>query len=441
MLDLYRGDAGSRGLWKGDMNTPGKSFHGWYIVASCFVISLLVGGIAGSVPWQWISTMDSVDEMQGFGRGMMAVMPPLFFMSLIVGWLVDRFGCKKPMLVGCLLSGAGVILFAGISQVWHYALLSLIVVTGGLAAMGIPMDALLLRWFRRNRGLAIALATMGASIGRESMMPAVSFMRSLDQANDDWRKPAVLIIGITVLIITIPLIRRFIKDRPAEMGLWPDGIETGEEEPVDFRGDTLHEAYRMPTFWYIAGALFFANILSAVPSTYLMAVGYHKTTLIGTGQFLAGFAFLCMPFIGVLADRKGAGWTFVAIACVFATCVGILVVMPVGWSAVMLIPLQKICAIGVGILAPIIIAERFGLYRFGIIFAVLLLIGGLGSMAGGVIIGLPVNFLIDRGFDSTMTFRVVLAVQIIFLLLSAFLIRRATLPSNTEPTVIESDQA
>ena len=294
-----------------------EHFHGWYIVAVCFVISLLFGGFIMQVPWMihfFQALFDGVETTRSdFGLAVSRTMPLLFCLPLLVGWLVDRFGCKKLILAGCVVSGAGMMLFAGVSELWHYSLSSFLVMGGAAAATSIPIDALLVRWFRKHRGLAIAIASMGSGLG----FLTVKLPISVPWEAIAGRKPALLI-GVVALVITIPLILRVIKDRPSEMGLDPDGIAPAEEEPTEPAGHTLREALRTSPFWYIAGALMLVNMLSAVPMwsliIHLRDTGSPIGSLIVTGEMLRGLPILFFPLIGLLADRRGATQTFVLLA-------------------------------------------------------------------------------------------------------------------------------
>jgi len=98
------------------MDITQKRFHGWYIVGVCFVIFFIFSGFVTTVPWHIYhkTMMEETGQSRGqISIAMMASMPTLILVSLLIGWLVDRFGSKRPMLAGCLLSGAGMMLFLG----------------------------------------------------------------------------------------------------------------------------------------------------------------------------------------------------------------------------------------------------------------------------------------------------------------------------------------
>jgi MFS family permease len=415
------------------MNNSTKPFYGWYIVAACFVISLLVSGFitANSTAFATSLMSDLEWKRSDFGRAYAMAMPPLFFLSLLIGWLVDKHGSRKLMLAGCLAAGAGTILFVGISQPWHFSLLIFLVMAGISAACGIPMDALMLRWFNRRRGLAIAVASVGTSIGMGIMGNAAPYFWQdvAGKSRDDfpWQGLA-LFVGAAALIITIPLILRFIKDRPSEMGLQPDGIESGKEMTTEPIGHTLTEAFHTRTFWLIAGGLFLSSSVS--PSIgmywlrYLTASPEHSpSALIILYQIAAVLAVPGAIALGLIADRWDARRAFVFGISVVATGIVLLVVSSNIFVAGLFVLVFGISSKSLFVLSPLIIADSHGLRRFGIIWAILGLISGFGGTAS---LGLSALFFeyypgVQEGSDPRFLFLILIPVA----LLSAFCIYKA----------------
>ena len=416
------------------MSAERKVFHGWYIVASCFLISFMLSGFVtrASVAFSWAITEETEWSRGDFSVAMAAALLPMIFVPLLVGWLVDSIGCKKPMLVGCLLSGAGMILFAGISQLWHFALLSFFIHTGVYAATGIPIKALLLNWFKQRRGVAIGIALTGASIGFGIMGLTNSFM----EESLGWRKLSVLF-GVVAMLITIPLILHLIKNRPSEMGLHADGIEAIEKIPAEPTGHTLKEAYRARTFWYIAGGLFLMNIVSMLPlwplSIHLSEQGSSTVTLNSGGGLSTGVMVFAL-LLGMLADRRGAAKTFVFVAYMTAVGIGLLTLAPPTWILAVFPLFQKISWAGLLVLTPLIIADCYGLSRFGIIYALLWLLGGMGTPMAGIVVSLIYDSMTDKGLDPVVSFRIVLVPHIILAFAAAYLIRKARPLADSEPS-------
>ena len=413
------------------MELSKKHFHGWYIVGACFVISLLVAGLVRNAPIRILNVV--MNDLNWGGETTTAVpmsMLAAVFLPLLVGWLADRRGSKQLMLIGCLLSGISLASFVIISNVWHFALLNILVMGGVAAASGIPVDLLLLRWFKRNRGLAIALASTGAGIGsglttRFIESPFIEACRegSYRLGSTDWRTPAIAVGAISVCV-TIPLILRVVKDRPSEIGLHPDGIESDGELAAEPLGHTLKEACRTRSFWLIAGGLLLARIvllpIELFGTMHLTDDALHDPDTVAMLDTVGSvLAIPAMILIGWVADRWDARRAFVL--AMFFVAVGILfftasshIVM-----AALFLLVYGMSSKCLFIVYPIIIADSHGLRRFGIISAVVGLITVIGEIAI-----VPFSLLlvkIESDSYATLLFMILIPVSI----LSAYCIYKA----------------
>ena len=82
---------------------------------------------------------------------------------------------------------------------------------GGSSTM--PYSKVVSHWFDKQRGLALALAAMGAGLGSLIMPPFAQGLIS----GLGWRG-AYLVIGATVFVITIPVVVLWLKERPEDIG-------------------------------------------------------------------------------------------------------------------------------------------------------------------------------------------------------------------------------
>src|SRR5437867_7405389 len=121
------------------------------------------------------------------------------------------------LVVGTLLAGLGLILLS----LTHSYLLFLLVFIGPLsfgfqAGFNQATLAAVNSWFRRKRGLAMAIVQTGQAIGGVVIFPLVA----LAVLNLGWRTAAVLS-GLVVFML-LPLVL-LIRRSPESMGLLPDG--------------------------------------------------------------------------------------------------------------------------------------------------------------------------------------------------------------------------
>src|SRR5438445_83607 len=89
-----------------------------------------------------------------------------------VGWLADRYGPRRVIVVSLLMLGSGAIGASFVQRLWH-----VYVTTGLLMALGaggLPIttgSTVAARWFEARRGVAIGIAAGGMSAGQPGRMP------------------------------------------------------------------------------------------------------------------------------------------------------------------------------------------------------------------------------------------------------------------------------
>src|SRR6478752_7721012 len=91
------------------------------------------------------------------------VVGPLF--GFIAGWIVDRFGPRKLMMVGIVMAGGALIGLAHMSSLSTFYLFYLFNALGYVCGGPLPNQVLLTRWFDRARGKAMGFAYLGIGIG------------------------------------------------------------------------------------------------------------------------------------------------------------------------------------------------------------------------------------------------------------------------------------
>ena len=138
----------------------------------------------------------------------------------LAGRLVDRYGPRRVLLpftalLGLILVSSG-ILSAAIWQLYAFYF-ALGVVSGGAGAM--PYTDVVSHWFDRHRGLALSVMMLGMGLGA-IVIPSVS-QRLI--ATLGWRL-AYTVFGFSILLIPLPVVAAFLKERPENMGLLPDGV-------------------------------------------------------------------------------------------------------------------------------------------------------------------------------------------------------------------------
>jgi sugar phosphate permease len=134
------------------------------------------------------------------------VVGPLF--GFFAGWIVDRFGPRRLMLVGVLLGGTALIGLGSMNALWMFYLFYLFNALGYVCAGPLPNQVLLTRWFDKARGKAMGFAYLGIGIGGA----LVNILSVWLIGNFGWHN-ALRILGGLIILIALPF-AFFVKESP-----------------------------------------------------------------------------------------------------------------------------------------------------------------------------------------------------------------------------------
>ncbi len=253
----------------------------------------------------------------------------------LIGPLVDRFGGRTLLPVGAIIAGLaliGVTMIDGtlievelIDSLWQFYFVRGFVAAIGFTLMGNLVTSVVINnWFIRQRGRALGISTMGASISNVIMIPVAVYV--IEELG--WREMFWIFAIITWIVVLAPstiLIRR----RPEDLGLRPDGVEPNTPqgpapttlmpeqhrapsqetmpEPVWTRG----EALRAPAFWLIAGCFAISSLafqginISLAP--YVQDLGYEEALVAAALTTRAIVMAVTLPVVGLVAERANMG--------------------------------------------------------------------------------------------------------------------------------------
>ena len=138
--------------------------------------------------------------------------------SIVIGPLLDKFGPRWILFLAFFFIGWAIIGLSFIQELWHFygLMLSMRTIVSGVIAMSVGV--VISKWFIDKRGRAQALASTGTRIGN-SFMPL--YVQTLISGYG-WRVGALGLGILTWSITLIPTIL-FLRRRPEDLGLVPDG--------------------------------------------------------------------------------------------------------------------------------------------------------------------------------------------------------------------------
>jgi sugar phosphate permease len=128
--------------------------------------------------------------------------------GFIAGWIVDRFGPRRLMLIGIFMAGLALIGLGLVSSLGLFYLFYLFNALGYVCGGPLPNQVLLSNWFDKSRGKAMGFAYLGIGIGG-AIVPILAD-RLCEKMG--WHS-ALVTLGILMIAIAFPL-AFFVKELP-----------------------------------------------------------------------------------------------------------------------------------------------------------------------------------------------------------------------------------
>jgi MFS family permease len=409
-----------------------RVFYGYWVLAACF-ISCSVGNGCGVVAFSLFVTRLETD--MGWSRtGIMGALTIYLVCASITapfaGRLVSRYGARTVISLGALLACLGFILLSQMTAFWHYYVGYAVIGTGLTAIGHVPSSYVVSQWFNKRRGLAIGIMSMGIGLGGIIYAPFVAVYLI---PHFGWSS-AYLALAVITGGLVIPLSLLVIRTKPADLGLFPDGIEaseaasTAEASASASGGLPLKMTLATPAFWLIAASLFFNHnhvgiFQNQVP--HLEDIGFSAGIAASVMSICSIMATCGMFFFGWLCDKIPAKFASVIGLCLIA--LGIILFMNVeAGSPMWLIWLYAIVfGSGVGSWMPtmsMLTSTTFGLAAYGTIFGVVSIFQHLGAATGPLIAG----YL----YDTTNTYHLAFIIILVMVVLAIPLVLAVRRPSS-----------
>lgn len=386
------------------ISTPPRKprvFYGYWIVAFtflCLLVSIGCGSFAFSL---FVKPLQSSLD---WNRGQIMVGFTIFWVmtgvgSPLVGRLLDRKGARRVIPFGALVMGLGFALLSTMSQL---PLFYLGYVLAGIGAAGfgvVPCSAVVSNWFRRKRGTAIGIMAAGIGAGGMVIAPITGYV--IEALG--WRS-AYFALALIVWVAIVPLSLLIVRTKPADMGLYPDGIHVSLDGPgraeIPYRegertGLTLRQAIGTSAFWLVSVSFFLSNFSSMgglqaqVP--YLNDIGFPTATAaaalgaigLGSGVGKVVFGWLCDRIGPKRACVIGLSLQFAALLLLLQVRAGSPMTMV--WAYALLM------GFGAGSWLPtvsMLVSETFGLAFYGSVFGAVGFALSAGNAVGPLVAGL-----------------------------------------------------
>ena len=407
-----------------------KFFYGWTIVAVGFLAHIAA---AFSISSTLSVFLKPLSNDLGISRGVFSLIRSGEILigavaAPLVGTLIDRHGGRWLMAAGGLVSGAGFLLLGQARDFWQFLLFRWLLVSPGDALMGgMVVNVSISRWFVRMRGRALALAGMGHGLTKVGM----PLLAAALIVHTGWRT-AWVVFGLLTLVLVVGPSLLFMRRRPEDMGLLPDGRSRAQHDsgaPASEAGSvraraaiadvawSRREALRTPAFWLIIATFGVAHVgvtgLNLHVFAFVSDQG-HPAMVAALVMSIIAFMQFSTPMVwGLLAERSDIGRLIMAKFLIQAAGIFLALSTPGLLSLYSGFFLYGIGMGGTSILAEMIWANYFGRISLGKIRGMGSLLTHAFSAGGPPFFGLL--------FDFTQSYYLSFSIFIGLLIVSAFL--------------------
>lgn len=265
------------------MTSPGQTYA-VSVFLEHFILDL---GISRSL----VSTLYTVGTLVGS------------FALPLIGRQIDRRGPRTMTVVISLLFGLACIYMGYVANAVMLGLGFVAIRMLGQGALGLVSSYTINQWWVRRRGMVMGLSGLGMSLIGMGLFPSL-----IQWLIDDfgWRT-AYPVLGISILVLMLPVGYLFYRERPEAYGLKPDGMakkvsDAGVEDvPVLEEEWTLPEVLRTPAFWIITAGLASMSMLST--GLFFHAVSIFSDN--GLSAAVAASAFVPVAVTTALVNLLG----------------------------------------------------------------------------------------------------------------------------------------
>jgi MFS family permease len=345
--------------------------------ATAFVVLFCVVGIS---VWGLPFYYDFMVQQFGWTRAQVTsgnalsklVVGPIF--GFLAGWIVDRFGPRRLMMIGILMAGGALVGLGSISSLGLFYFFYLFNALGYVCGGPLPNQVLLTEWFDRSRGKAMGFAYLGIGIGGATV-PLIS--HALAQ-HFGWQT-SLRLLGLLMVVAPLPLVL-LLKERPARTTI---GAATSPSPMAAFR--------RSSFYLLTLGSMCSIAAVSGTQQNLklFLSLDRHFTQRDAASvlSLVLAFSIAGRLLIGWLADRFSK--KYVMLLTYLLVTAGI-PLMFLGQTRLILYASAAIFGIGLGgdyMIIPLMTAEIFGIEILGRLLGVILTAGSIAEAGAPWLIG------------------------------------------------------
>ena len=346
--------------------------------ATAFVVLFCIVGVA---LWGLPFYYDFMVQQFGWTRAQVTsgnalsklVVGPVF--GFLAGWVVDRFGPRRVMMIGILMAGVALVGLGWASSLGMFYFFYLFNALGYVCGGPLPNQVLLTRWFDRSRGKAMGFAYLGIGIGGA----AVPWISHALVQHFGWQT-ALRILGLLIVVVSLPM--AIVVKEPPRAKTGAGLVKSASPKP----------AFQDASFYLLTlGSMCSIAAVSGTQQNLklFLSLDRHFTQRDAAGvlSLVLGFSIAGRLIMGWLADRFSKKYVMLLTYLLVAAGIPLLFL---GTTRPVLYISAAVFGIGLGgdyMIIPLMTAEIFGVEILGRLLGVILTVGGVADAAAPWLIG------------------------------------------------------
>lgn len=272
----------------------------------------------------------------------------------LIGRQIDARGPRMMTVAISLLFGIACIYMGYVTNAVMLGLGFVAIRMLGQGALGLVSSYTINQWWVRRRGMVMGLSGVAMSLLGMGLFPSL-IQRLIDDFG--WRT-AYPVLGVSILVLMLPVGYLFYRNQPEAYGLKPDGlakkaIDGSANENVLVEEEwTLSEVTRTPAFWIISAGLASMSMLST--GLFFHAVSIFSDN--GLPAAVAASAFVPVALTTALVNLLG-GFLVDRISARY------LLALALFFQAVVLVLAHSLGSVSMALLYGVVLGTTSGLQR------------------------------------------------------------------------------
>lgn len=335
------------------------------------------------------------------------------FLGFGAGWMIDRFGPRRLMLVGILLGGTALIGLGGfMNSLWQFYLFYTFSALGYMCGGPLPNQVLTSRWFDKARGKAMGFAYLGIGVGGV-LAPQIAKWLNVEFG---WHQ-ALVILGVVMITVAFPM-AWFVKDNPEgkKVDAKKADVSIPEAPKVELKSVLKTRAF----YLLLIGSMCSIGAVSATSQNlklfFSLDLKYTQQQAANIISLILAASIVGRLSMGWLADRIEKKYvmtliyTLVAVSIpllFFANTPGVIYIFAITFG---------IALGGDYMIIPLMAAELFGVRVMGRVMGIILTGDGLGEALAPLMVGWlrDVTGSYAKGFSALIILAVIGIIAVLF---------------------------